>query len=338
VNGAVNGAAVGPGRRAAQGMASVVAVLVLGSVGYSLLGLDPLDAVYQTVITVFAVGFTEYGEVDDTYQVFTIGVVLVGTGTVLFTLTMVIDAMVEGRLSDEVRRRRMQQRIDHLTGHTVVCGMGQVGASLVVELRGSGRTVVAVDRDAAALRRVSGSMVEGDATDDAVLARCGVARAGTLVVAMDHDADNLYVTLSARQMNEALFIVARANQASAEAKLLQAGADRVVNPHRIGGARMAALVTQPHVAEFLDVIMHDRELEVRLAEAVLTDKSPFCGRTLADCAIRDVSGATVVAVRRSDGSFDTNPGAASFLNLHDVIIALGTAEQLEHLRKLAEVT
>jgi voltage-gated potassium channel len=326
-----------PWRRVAIGLGSLAAVIVVGTVGYRVLGLGLLDALYQTVITVFSVGFSERGEVTPAYQVFTIGVVLLGTGTVLFTLTMVIDAVVEGRLSEEVRRRRMQQRLDALRGHAVVCGLGQVGSALVEELRREGQIVVAVDRDAAAVARVGKHSVVGDATHDEVLLAAGIDRASTLVCAMDTDAANLYVTLSSRALNAALFIVARANEADAEPKLRQAGADRVVNPHRIGGTRMAALVTQPHVADFLDVVMHDRELEVRLAEVPLEVGSRFVGRTLGECAVRERSGANVVAIRRSHGPFDTNPAATTRLEVGDVLIVLGTAEQLQRLRAQPEV-
>ncbi len=313
----------------------VTLVAAIGTVGYILLGLTPLEAVYQTVITVFSVGFSETGEVTSAYRVFTIFLVLGGTGTVLYTLTTVLETVLEGRLSDDLRRRRMLQRIDRLDGHVVVCGLGQVGTSLVRDLRQDGRAVVAVDRRQEPLDEVGGFVIRGDCTEDTILESAGVARAATLIVAMDHDADNLYVTLSARSMNTELFIVARANQRSAEPKLLQAGADRVVNPHRIGGARMAALVTQPHVAEFLDVVMHDRELEVRLAEIGIVEGSRFEGRTMGQCAIRERSGATVLALRRRSGGFDTNPGPATALAVGDIVIALGTQPQLDALRTLA---
>jgi len=324
---------VRPWRRVELGLSLLTGVLVASTVAYVLLGLEPLDALYQTVITVFSVGFSEQGVVTTAYKVVTIVVVLIGTGTVLFTLTMVIDALVEGRLSEEIGRRRMQQRLDRLRGHVVVCGMGQVGSALVQELRHEGQLVVAVDRSPAVLEGVGLQTVLGDATHDDVLVHAGVERASTLVVAMNSDADNLYVTLSARALNPKLFIVARANEANAEPKLRQAGADRVVNPHRMSGTRMAALVTQPHVADFLDVVMHDRELEVRLAEVTVVPGSAFIGKTLTDCAVRERSGATVVAIRRN-GFFDTNPAPGTVLAADDVIIALGTSEQLQALRTL----
>ncbi|MCC6433447.1 MAG: TrkA family potassium uptake protein [Acidimicrobiales bacterium] len=325
-----------PWMRVRLGLSSVGAVVALSTAGYTLLGLSLLDALYQTVITVFSVGFREVVDVPTSaFKAFTIGVVLFGTATVLLTLTSMIDVVIEGRLSEEMRRRRMQQRVDRLHGHIVVCGLGRVGADLVAELRKQNQTVVAVDLAPEPLGLVGLETVLGDATHDAVLIQAGIERAATLVVAMDTDAANLYVTLSARALNKQLFIVARANEANAEPKLFHAGADRVVNPHHISSTRMAALVTQPHVADFLDVVMHDRELEVRLAEIVLDERSPFVGRTLGECKVRERSGCTVVAIRRGDGSFDTNPDLRAPLHGDDVVIALGTGEHLESLRQLA---
>ncbi|MEZ5232179.1 MAG: potassium channel protein [Acidimicrobiales bacterium] len=328
--------AASPWRRVRLGLASIGVVVVLSTGGYVAIGLSPLDALYQTVITVFSVGFREVTpNPTAAFKEFTIAVVLFGTATVLLTLTSLIDVVIEGRLSEEMRRRRMQQRVDRLHGHIVVCGLGRVGANLVAELREERQTVVAVDVAPDRLAAVGHHTVLGDATHDAVLQQAGIERAATLVVAMDTDAANLYVTLSARAMNAGLFIVARANEANAERKLFQAGADRVVNLHHISSARMAALVMQQHVADFLDVVMHDRELEVRLAEVPLDASSPFVGRSLADCSVRERSGCTVVAIRRGDGSFDTNPDPKAPLRGDDVVIALGTGEHLETLRLLA---
>lgn len=325
---------VEPWRRVRFGLGLLSLVVALATLSYMALGMSALDALYQAVSVVFAVGLGLPISLTPRFQAVTIVVVLVGTGTVLFTLTMVIDALVEGRLSEKIGRRRMQQRLDRLEGHVVVCGLGQVGCALVHELRRQGQTVVAVDRASDALPLVGEQTVLGDATHDAVLIAAGIERASTLAVAMNSDADNLYVTLSARALNPRLFIVARANEANAEPKLRQAGADRVVNPHRMSGNRMAALVTQPHVSDFLDVVMHDRELEVRLVEVPVRVGSPFAGLTLQACRVQDRSGATVVAIRHVGGAFDTNPAPATVLEPGDVIIALGTAEQVQVLRSL----
>ena len=233
-----------PWTRFRAGLIGLVVVLVFGTGGYTVLGLGLLDSVYQTVVTVSTVGFRELGDVGHRYQFFTIILIMFGTGTALYTLGVLLETLFEGHLNDQFGRRRMQKEIDGLRDHIVVCGYGQVGQAIAAELSGAGREVVVIDR------RVDLGpdllmMVAGEATDDEVLARAGLGRARTLILALDSDADNLYVTLTARAMRSDLFIVARANSSAADPKLRRAGADQVVNPHEIGGHRMAALALEP---------------------------------------------------------------------------------------------
>ena len=303
-------------------------VIAGGTIGYHRLGLTVEEAVYQTVITITTVGYGEVGAVTDNYRLFTILLIVFGASTALYTLSVLIESLFEGRLDDTIWRRRMQKQIDRLSGHVVLCGFGQVGRAIHRELAAAGREVVAVDRRE--LDEELAPSVVGEATEDGVLVSAGLERASTLVLALDSDVDNLYVALTARSMCPDLFIVARSNSSSAEPKLRQAGVDRVVNTHEIGGSRMAALVLQPDVVDFLGVVMHDEQLSVRLAEAEVTADGPFAGRTLAACEISESTGATVLAVRR-DGSFVTSPPDHFVLAADDVLIALGTREQLAEL-------
>ncbi len=304
-------------------------VLVIGSVGYTLLGLGWLDAIYQTVITVSTVGYREIGDVDPRYEVFTIFLILFGTGTALYTLGVLLETLFEGQLDDQFRRQRMQHRIDRLEGHVIVCGYGQVGRAIVAEMHRSGRDVVVVDRTDLDLDDLPDGVyvVVGEATEDDVLSRAGLSRAQTLVVALDSDADNLFVALTARTENEGLFIVSRANSAHVVDKLERVGVDRVVNPHEIGGSRMAAMVLQPDVTDFLDVVMHDRALEVRMAEIEATARSAWVGRTARELLGPEHAGTTLVAVRRG-GDFLTNPSGELVIEVGDILIVLGTDEHL----------
>lgn len=210
-----------PWNRVVVAFGLLVGVVVSGTVGYLLLGLSLLDAIYQSVTTVTTVGFREIGEPTTSFKVFTIVLVLAGVGCVLYALSVLLDALVEGRFQDRLGRRRMQRTIDDLTDHVIVAGWGRVGKSIAATLSRGGVQVVVVDRDPIRAASVEGLVVEGDATEDDVLRRAGIDRARTLVAALDADADNLYVTLSARQARPDLFIVARARMESAEAKLLQ---------------------------------------------------------------------------------------------------------------------
>ncbi len=237
-----------PVERLVAGLTVLLAILAAGTTGYVLLGLDVLDALYQTVITVSTVGYGDPEDVGGRYQLFTIVLILLGTGTSLYTIGVVIEMLFEGRLDDHVRRRRMQRSIDNLSGHSVICGYGQVGRAIAAVMADAGTEVVVIDRDPD-VGPDDRFMVLGNATDDATLRNAGIERADSLVLAMDSDVDNLYVSLSARALCPRLFIVARANSADALPKLQQAGADRVINPHLIGGAHMAAAALHQDAAE-----------------------------------------------------------------------------------------
>jgi len=178
--------------------------------------------------------------------------------------------------------------------------------------------------------------VVGDATEDAVLNAAGISRASALIAAVDADAANSFIILSARASRPDLFIVARARSSDSEEKLRRAGADRVVNPQHIGGARMAAFVLRPHVAEFVDVVMHDRSLEFRLEELPIHAASPLAGKTLREASIRELTGALVLAVRRRDGELRTNPSPDTTIQADDLLIAIGTESELTALATLVD--
>jgi voltage-gated potassium channel len=319
------------------GVAALVAVLVVGTAGYVALGFSVLDAIYQTVTTVSTVGFREVQPLSSGGRVFTIVLILVGVATALYTFTLILEAVVEGQIQEVLGRKRMERQISRMADHVIVCGFGRVGRNLARYVSGAGQEVVVIesDPDRAAQAEGSAHVVRGDATSDEVLKEAGIERARVLVTALNTDADNLFVTLTARSLCSDLFIVARARVESSEAKLAQAGADRVVNPQRLGGSRMAAFVLQPHVVEFLDVVMHDGSLEFRLEEVPLPDGSPLAGRSLREAHIRDSTGALVLALRDSGGEFTTNPPPETVLVAGQILIAIGTEGQLEALAAAA---
>ena len=312
-------------------------MIVVGTIGYVILGFSPLDALYQTVTTVSTVGFREVEPLSGAGQLFTIVLILVGVGTVLYTLGVLIEALIEGELLDLFERRRMERKIGEMSDHVIVCGWGRVGKAIARHVGASGGEIVVVERNDDRLEGTSVNFVHGDATDDAVLRDAGIDRAHALVAALDTDADNLYVTLSAKTLKPGIFVVARARAWAAEEKLLRGGADRVVNPQDIGGARMAAFVLQPHVTEFLDVVMHNRTLEFRLEQVDVPPSSPLAGHTLRDAHIRDKTGALVLAMRHADGTFTTNPTPETEIVGGEVLIAIGTQAQLDALLEAAAV-
>ncbi len=309
-------------------------VTVVGSGGYLLLGLGPLDALYQTIITISTVGYREVGieAESQAYRLFTIFVIVAGVGTAFYTLGVLLETLIEGRLNHQLWRRRMERTIAAMSDHVIVCGWGRVGRTIAHDIAAAGRDVVVIDIDPDRLADLELPFVEGDATDDAILSAASIETAGALVAALDTDAANLYVTLSGRSARSDLFIVARARVESAEPKLAQAGADRVVNPQYIGGERIAAMILQPSVADFLDVVMHDGSLEFRLAEVRVPEGSPVAEESLRDAHLRDRTGALVLAMRDALGNFRTNPPPDTPIHPGEVLIAIGTAGQLQALR------
>jgi len=228
----------------------------------------------------------------------------------------------------------MEHKITGMSDHVVVCGWGRVGKAVVRELAAQRAQTVIIDNDASRLDDAPGPVVLGDATEDDVLERAGLSRARALVAALQTDAGNLFVTLSGRALRPELFIVARVRLEENEDKLLRAGANRVVNPQSIGGARMAAFVLQPHVTEFLDVVMHERGIEFRLEEITVPEESPIAERSIRDAHIRDRTGALVLALRDEAGSFTTNPPPDTVIHAGEVIIAIGTQGDLDALEGL----
>ena len=328
-----------PGRssqRLQRSLLLLSAITGVGIVGYRMLGLTPLDSLYQTVVTVATVGYREVGpdgaDPSAAYRLFTMFLVLSGVGTALYTLGVLLETLVEGTLTDQLWRRRMQRTIAEMSDHVIVCGWGRVGRRIAHDIATAGRDVVVIDIDPERTAEIDLPFIEGDATDDGILSAASIETASALVAALDTDAANLYVTLSGRSARPDLFIVARARLDSAEAKLMQAGADRVVNPQHIGAGRAAALVLQPAVADFLDVVMHDGSLEFRLAEINVEDGSPIAGMSLRDAHIRDRTGALVLAMRDGTGAFRTNPPPDTRIEPGEVLIAIGTAGQLKALR------
>lgn len=311
--------------------ATVALVIVGGTFGYILLGLSVVDALYQTVTTVTTVGFRELGRFDTAEKVYTIVLIVVGVGTVLYTFTLGMQMVVEGQLREIVGRRRMDKKIAALRDHVVLCGWGRVGRAVAADLDRAGRHVVVIDSDPERVADVTLPTIVGDATQDATLRAAGIAHARTLVAALADDAANLFVTLSGRSMNPGLFIVARARQDESIDKLTRAGADRVVNPQELGAARMASFVVRPHVAEFVDVVMHERSMEFRMQEVEIPAGSPLDGCTLRAANLRQESGTLVLAVRDADGTFTTNPDPETILRCHHVIIAVGTETDLQRL-------
>jgi len=317
-------------------LALVLSVFVVGTIGYWAFGLAFIDAMYMTITTITTVGYRELNgpDISNVEKVFTMGIIVTGVSTVLYTFTLVVQMIVEGQLREFVGRRRMDRKIAEMHDHVIVCGWGRVGRAAARDMERDGAHVVVIDVNADRVADIDLPTVVGDATHDATLRAAGIGRARALIAALEGDAENLFVTLSSRAINADLFIVARARQDESVEKLSRAGADRVVNPQELGAARMASFVVQPNVAEFVDVVMHERSMDFRMREVEIPEGSQIAGTTLREADLRHRAGALVLALRGDDGAFTTNPDPDIVLHPRNIIVAVGTEEALQELVKV----
>jgi voltage-gated potassium channel len=335
-------------RRLLMGLALLVVVVIGGGCGYYLIGRGawPLgDCVYMTVITVTTVG---YGEVlKDMDKVayargFTMVLLVFGTGSIVYFASTVTAFIIEGDLRHVLFASRLKKRMKRMKDHVVVCGAGSTGRHVIEELLQTGTPVLAIDMRELELREIADkfpkaeySYVVGDATDDDIMAQAGLERARGLVAALSSDKDNLYLTVSGRQLNPAVRIVARAAELSHVEKIRRSGADAVVSPNFIGGMRLVSELMRPAVVRFLDDMLRDKRAAYRIEEVQLGDGAGALGKTLRDARIRERFGMTVLAVRRDQQSWVYNPDADEALGAGMTLVVLGSAEQVAELRRAA---
>ncbi|NIN10509.1 MAG: potassium channel protein [Gemmatimonadales bacterium] len=325
-------------RRLTRFTLAFLCITAAGTGGYMILeGWSVAESLYMTVITLSTVGFGEVRPLSAAGRIFTTGLIAAGVGAVAYLFAAISQYIVSGELTGALRKTRMQQRINALSGHYIVCGFGRVGQQILLDLQGKGKQCVVVDTSAGPEEGAGQLLwVTGDGADDAILHRAGVERAAGLVAATGDDAANLFITLSARSLNPDLPIVARANLQSSEPKLLRAGATHVISPHTISGRRIARQLLYPSVTDFLDVVMHSGSLELLLEECRVREGSDLHDKTVEEAHVRRRTGANVLAVRRHDqGAILTNPPEEMRFEPGDVLIALGTRSQLQELDRLA---
>lgn len=320
-----------------RGLLLLLVVVVLGTVGFMVIEDHGfIDAVYMTVITVSTVGFREVRDLHADGRVFVIVLIVSSLAVVGYTLTATGRAVIEGSLQRQLGRRKMMREIDQLRGHILVCGHGRVGRTICEELHTERVPFVVIDRDedqAEVLERKGYRVVVGDATEDEVLLQAGIMRARGLVAVASRDVDNLYITLSAREMcaaeNPGLLIVSRASDQRELRKIRSAGADEVISPYAIGGVRMAQALLRPAVYEVTDLLSRSGEIELSLEDIVLREGSHLAGRALKDTNLRQDFNIIIIGVKKPGGELVFNPGPGHVLEVGDELVILGSRDQLD---------
>ena len=331
----------GNNRRILFAVAAVVVAIAFGAVGFYLIeGWSILDSLYVLVQTVTTVGYGDLTPATRNGRIFSTVFMLAGVGVVLYALTATVHAIVQSELVATFGQRRLSRRMSKLRNHFIICGAGRVGSHLVRALLGSAETFIVIERDpqkVTELIELGVVVLVRDATLEESLRDAGVEYARGLAACLPDDADNVYVVLTARDLNPKLHIVARAAEEQAEPKLIRAGANRVVAPTIIGGHRMAVALTKPAVDDFIGSITANK-LELAFEQLEVDAGSSLIGKKLSETNIRSELDIVVVSIRRSDGKILFNPSGEATIQNGDILIAIGHAESLMKLAALAKGT
>ncbi len=322
------------GRRFVLALAVLVFLTAVGTTGYIMIeGMSLIDAVYMSVITISTVGFGEVKPLSPAGRLFTIGLIVTGVGTALYLFAVVAELLIEGRLREYLGKTAMEHRVHQLDGHVVICGYGRFGKVVADEMSRNSMPVVVVDHDPAReaeLVQAGLPYLIGSALEDSVLERVGIRRARAIVVATASDADNVYITLSAREKNPAIRIHARGESESGLRRLKLAGADHVLSAYQWGGMRMAASIIRPSVVDFLELSIPGRGVEVDLEEIRVAAGSPLIGKTIK--SVEDgMRRLKIVALRREGEEISLIPDPSVAIGAGDYLVVIGERGELKQL-------
>ena len=317
---------------------SFIALLLGGTVGYMYLENTGFwMGLYLTIITVFTVGYGDIVPIHPAGRIFTVFLVITSVSFVMYVFSKITETMVEGKLQGLYKRRKMNKEIARLRDHYIVCGYGRIGKEICKILQEHRRPFLVIEMDEgelSALEEMHYVWIKGDASDDDVLLSAGIERAKGLVSVVASDADNLYITLTARGLNNDLYIMARSSGGGGvRTKLKRAGASKVISPYSIGARRMAHLIVRPTVTDFIDLTMRAGELDLIMEELRVTENSQMNGKNLIESEIRKRYDVIVVAIKRLDGTMLFNPKPDSVIKAEDILIVLGASEHIIGLSK-----
>lgn len=324
-------------------LALLVFVLLVGVLGFKIISeYSWVDAVYMTVITITTVGFGEVQPLDDNAKIFTVFLILSSVVIVGYALSIITEYILSSNNLEDLKKKKMQKKIDELQNHTIICGYGRNGRQAAKKLLSYNKPFVVIEKNKEIIESNQDDkvpMVFGNANEDDVLIQAGLDRASTLITALPSDADNLFVVLSARQLNKKACIISRASQETSYQKLKLAGANNVILPDIIGGDHMASLVVVPDLIEFIDNLAVGGNEDVNIEE-IDVDKlynTSSKVQTIKDLDLRNKTGCTVIGYKGSDGEYIVNPEAEIKLVPHSKVIVLGRPEQIQKMNSIYEL-
>jgi len=317
-------------------------IILIGLLGYKILGFTLIEAFYQTVITIATVGFKEVHPLSENGMIFTALLIIFSFGIFAYAVSTLTRYIVEGVYRNTIKDTKVKRKIDRLSNHVVICGYGRNGKQAAAELIEHNVPTIIVEKDTdiiQSLRSTQESVlyIEGDAVDEEILRQCRLESASALITTLPIDADNLFVVLTAKEINPKLRVISRASVDHADIKLKRAGATNVIMPDKIGGQRMAKLVAQPNIVEFVDYMLLQSTENVVLEEISCENIAAcYAGKSIRDLDIKNESGANIIGLRRKDKSYVINPLPETELINSDRMFALGTRKQIQRLKNLLE--
>ncbi len=323
-------------------IALLLGVIVMGVVGFSIIeDFTLMESFFMTIITISTVGFQEVHPLSETGRLFTAFLIIFSLGIFGYVVTTITRFIVDGIFKNYYKDKKVKKRIDRLSNHVVLCGYGRNGKQAAIELAENDEAFVIIESDETLIDKVREETkllyIHGDATHEDVLAESRIDKAKAMITTLPNDADNLFLVITARQLNPALSIISRASDDKSDVKLKRAGANNVIMSDKIGGQRMAKLVTQPDVVEFIEHIMLQRKRDVSLEEVSCKNLSScFAGKSIRELDVRNVSGANIIGLKRKDKSYLINPEPNVMLSTSDQLFVLGTVEQINKLKEIID--
>tara|TARA_R110001583_G_scaffold15052_4_gene62383 strand:- start:5672 stop:6667 length:996 start_codon:yes stop_codon:yes gene_type:complete len=314
-------------------------VLTIGIVGFIIISNESfIDSLYMTVITMSTVGFGTLHELNQTEKLFTIILIILSISVYGYSVTALTEYLANDNFFQLLKYNKMQQKIQKLKNHTVVCGYGRNGRQAVVKLKKFNMPCIVIEKDKEILEELDANnimYVEGDATGDEALEKANIRNAKSLITALPSDADNLFVVLSARQINKKFIIISRASNESSIKKLMIAGATNIIMPDKIGGMHMASLVVTPDLVEFVERLTIDDETAANLEEVSINDlPAEYVNKTILDLDLRRRTGCNVIGFKTADNEYIVNPEAETKLTPNSNLIVLGRPNQIQKLRQV----
>lgn len=316
----------------------LLSITIIGTLGFhDIEGWGWIESLYTTITTMSTVGYGDFYPKTDTGRIFTVLLIIFGVGTMLYTIGLMAESMVEGKIRTIMGWGKMDKAIKKMSGHYIICGCGRIGYLICKELAQDKMDFVVVESDPGIIQRIDEEgfvYIKGDATNEKTLLGAGIKRARGVVCVLGTDADNLYVILTAKDLNPDAYILSRSEDENSEHRLLRAGADRVMSPYTLGGIRMAMALIRPAMLDFLEITTKRQSLELMMEEISIGDGSSLIGKSLESSDIRQKYGLIIVAVKKETGMMIFNPVSSYMIERGDKLIAMGEDEKV---RKFSQV-